>query len=52
MGTVTESESVTCDECGEFQMSKSFHGAAVGLEESEYDKVTLPSDCPVCGADL
>ena len=45
-----QSESVQCDECGIFEMSKSYSGHRDGTDE--YDKVSLPDECPVCDEEL
>jgi|GEM_PF-4485256 len=50
--SVSRRRHVTCPECEEFEMEKSFSGAPApdGLEE--YEDIGLPDTCPVCGADL
>jgi hypothetical protein len=43
-------KSVSCD-CG-FEMSKSYEGHPDGMAKEEYEAISLPDECPVCGADL
>jgi len=47
---VTKDESVSCDTCGEFEMSKSYSGHPAG--DNEYGAIAIPDECPVCGATL
>lgn len=43
---------VECRDCGEFEMSKTYRGAAETPGRDEYDAIDLPDECPVCGSDL
>jgi rubrerythrin len=49
---VTKSESHSCEDCDEFQVSKSFSGVPGTLGDYSYDAIDVPEECPVCGGDI
>lgn len=52
-GTVKRSESIACDDCGDFSIEKSYAGATGTEGERHYEEsVEVPDECPACGGQL
>jgi len=48
---VERSRTVVCEECGDFEMGKSYRGRSASDGEREYADIDLPETCPVCGGE-
>jgi hypothetical protein len=50
--TVDTEKGVKCENCGEFEFELSYRGVAGTKNEREVRYAELPSECPVCDAEL
>jgi len=48
----TESAKITCVDCDDFEIGKSYSGVKQTPGKEEYDKIEIPDNCPVCGGDV
>jgi hypothetical protein len=48
-GHVTHEVRYSCVDCDEFELTKSYRGAAGTESEEQFDRVESPDECPVCG---
>ena len=48
----TRREIHRCKDCDEFELQKKFSGVAGTPGEEEYNRITAPDQCPVCGEEI
>ena len=50
--TLRETVTFACEDCDDFELTKSYSGQAGTPGKEEYDRIEAPDECPVCSGSI